>query len=44
MNRVGLILLTSLAMGGAYAQGTSGATVSSDPAKAAAVEKHAAEL
>jgi hypothetical protein len=39
------ILLTSLAMGGAYAQGTDGAvTMSTDPAKAAAVENHAQEL
>ena len=44
MNRIGLILLMSLAMGGAYAQGTGGTTVSTDPAKAAAVEKHAEEL
>jgi hypothetical protein len=38
------MLLLSLAMGGAYAQGTGGTTVSTDPAKAAAVEKHAEEL
>ncbi|HEU5296973.1 MAG TPA: hypothetical protein VFU71_19480 [Burkholderiaceae bacterium] len=44
MNRISLILLMSLAMGGAYAQGKDGTTVSTDPAKAAAVEKHAEEL
>ena len=44
MNRISLILLMSLAMGGAYAQGTGGTTVSTDPAKAAAVERHAEEL
>jgi hypothetical protein len=44
MNRISFILLMSLAMGGAYAQGTGGTTVSTDPAKAAAVEKHAEEL
>jgi len=44
MNRISLMLVMSLAMGGAYAQGTGGTTVSTDPAKAAAVEKHAEEL
>ena len=45
MNKLGLILLTSLATAGAYAQGTSGGiTTSTDPARAAAVEKHAEEL
>jgi len=45
MNRTGLILLVSLAaMGSAYAQKTGGTTESTDPAKAAAVEKHAQEL
>ena len=44
MNRIGLVLLMSLAMGGVYAQGTGDTTVSTDPAKAAAVEKHAEEL
>lgn len=45
MHRIGLVLLMSLAMGGAYAQGTSGGvTMSTDPAKAAAVESHAQEL
>jgi hypothetical protein len=45
MNRSGLILLLSFAIGGAYAQGTSGGvTMSTDPAKAAAVESHAQEL
>jgi hypothetical protein len=45
MNRIGCILLMSLATGGAYAQGTSGGvTMSTDPAKAAAVESHAQEL
>lgn len=45
MNRTGLILLVSLAaVGSAYAQGTGGTTVSTDPAKVAAVEKHAQEL
>jgi hypothetical protein len=35
----------SLATGGAYAQGTDGGvTTTTDPAKAAAVEKHAQEL
>jgi Trk-type K+ transport system membrane component len=42
MNKLGLILLMSLATAGAYAQGTSGGiTTSTDPARAAAVEKHA---
>jgi hypothetical protein len=45
MNRMGWILLASLACGAAYAQGTSGGvTMSTDPAKAAAVESHAQEL
>ena len=45
MNRTGLILLMSLATAGAYAQGASGdVTMSTDPAKAAAVERHAEEL
>ena len=44
MSKMGLILLMSLAMGGAYAQSTGGATMSTDPAKVAAVEKHAQEL
>ncbi len=45
MNKLSLILLMSLATGGAYAQGPDGGiTTSTDPAKAAAVEKHAQEL
>jgi len=45
MNRTVPILLMSLAIGGAYAQGTGGGvTMSTDPAKAAAVESHAQEL
>lgn len=45
MNKLALFLLMSLATAGAYAQGTSGdITTSTDPAKAAAVEKHAQEL
>ena len=46
MNKLGLILLMSLATtAGAHAQGTSGGiTTSTDPARAAAVEKHAQEL
>ena len=45
MNRIGLVLLMSLATAGANAQGTSGGvTMSTDPAKAAAVESHAQEL
>jgi hypothetical protein len=45
VNKLSLILLMSLATGGAYAQGTDGGvTTSTDPAKAAAVEKHAQEL
>ncbi|MFL6665307.1 MAG: hypothetical protein ACJ8G7_24325 [Rhizobacter sp.] len=43
MNKLGLILLMSMATG-AYAQNTGGVTMSTDPAKAAAVEKHAQEL
>jgi hypothetical protein len=46
MNKTGLILLMTLGMAaGAYAQTSSGGiTVSNDPAKVAAVEKHAQEL
>ena len=45
MNKLGLILLMCLVTSGAYAQGTSGGiTTSTDPARAAAVEKHAEEL
>ena len=45
MNKIGLILLMSLATGAAYAQSAGGGvTMSTDPAKAAAVEKHAQEL
>ena len=46
MNKTGLILLMTLGMAaGAYAQTSSGGiTVSTDPARAAAVEKHAQEL
>lgn len=45
MNKISLILLMSLVTAGAYAQGTAGGvTESTDPAKAAAVEKHAQEL
>jgi hypothetical protein len=45
MLKTGSILLMSLAMAGAYAQGTSGGiTTSTDPAKAAAIEQHAQEL
>ena len=45
MNRIGWILLMSMATGATYAQGTSGGvTMSTDPAKAAAVESHAQEL
>ena len=45
MNKLSLILLMSLATAGAYAQGTGGGiTMSTDPAKAAAVERHAQEL
>ncbi len=45
MNKLSLILLTSLATTGAYAQGTGGGiTTSTDPARAAAVEKHAQDL
>ena len=46
MNKLFLILLTALATTGAYAaQSTSGGiTTSTDPARAAAVEKHAEEL
>ncbi|HEX4235769.1 MAG TPA: hypothetical protein VH041_15860 [Caldimonas sp.] len=45
MHKISLILLMSLAMAGAHAQGTGGGvTTSTDPAKAAAVESHAEEL
>ena len=46
MNKTGLILLMTLGVAaGAYAQTSSGGiTVSNDPAKVAAVEKHAQEL
>jgi hypothetical protein len=45
MNKLGSILLLSLVMGGAYAQSTGGGvTMSTDPARAAAVENHAQEL
>ena len=45
VNKLPLILLISLAATGAYAQGTGGGiTMSTDPARAAAVEKHAQEL
>ena len=45
LKKLGLILLASLATAGAYAQGTGGGiTTSTDPARAAAVEKHAQEL
>ena len=44
MKKPSLILLMSLATVGAYAQIGGGITMSTDPAKAAAVEKHAEEL
>jgi len=44
LNKLSLILLMSLATAGAFAQGTGGVTMSTDPAKAAAVEQHAQEL
>jgi len=46
MRKVPMILLMSLAMAsGVYAQGASGGvTMSTDPAKAAAVERHAQEI
>jgi len=45
MHKLSSILLMSLFAGGVYAQGTGGGvTTSTDPAKAAAVEKHAQEL
>jgi len=45
MNKLSLIVVACLATGAAYAQGTGGGvTTSTDPAKAAAVEKHAQEL
>ena len=45
LKKPSLILLMSLATVGAYAQSTGGGiTMSTDPAKAAAVEKHAQEL
>lgn len=45
MKKLSLILLMSLATAGAYAETAGGGvTMSTDPAKAAAVEKHAQEL
>jgi len=45
MHKIIPALLMSLALGGAYAQGTDGGvTMSTDPAKAAAIESHAQEL
>ena len=45
MNKLALILLMSLATVGAYAESPSGGvTMSTDPARAAAVESHAQEL
>jgi stringent starvation protein B len=45
MRKISLILLMSLATGAAYAQNAGdGVTMSTDPAKADAVEKHAQEL
>ncbi len=45
MKGLALLLLASWAVGAASAQGTSGeVTMSTDPAKAAAVESHAREL
>lgn len=46
MNKTGLILSMSLVMAsGAFAQtGSGGITMSTDPARAAAVERHAQEL
>jgi outer membrane biosynthesis protein TonB len=45
MKKIPLILLMSLGLGAtAFAQPTGGVTMSTDPAKAAAVERHAAEL
>jgi hypothetical protein len=45
VKKFSLILLMSLAAGSVYAQGADGGvTTSTDPAKAAAVEKHAQEL
>jgi hypothetical protein len=44
LNKLSLILLMSLATAGAHAQSTGGVTMSTDPARAAAVEKHAQEL
>jgi len=45
MNKIGLILLMALATGATYAQSAGGGvTMSTDPAKAAAVEKRAEEL
>jgi len=44
VNKLSVIFVMSLASGGAYAQATSGVTTSTDPAKAAAVEKHAQEI
>jgi hypothetical protein len=45
MKQLPLIVLLSLGMASAaFAQTTGGITMSTDPAKAAAVERHAAEL
>ena len=44
LKKLSLILLMSLASAGAYAETGGGVTMSTDPAKAAAVEKHAQEL
>ena len=45
LKKLSLILLMSLATAGAYAETAGGGvTMSTDPAKAAAVEKHAQEL
>lgn len=46
MSKITFVLLMSLGLAsGAYAQGASGGvTMSTDPAKAAAVERHAQEL
>jgi hypothetical protein len=45
MHRFGIAFLAALATAGAYAQGSDGGvTMSTDPARAAAVESHAQEL
>jgi hypothetical protein len=45
MNKlIPIALLSFAAASGAYAQAAGGVTMSTDPAKAAAVEKHAQEL